>query len=69
MKLIFFTHRIKFLPRPEFSPAERIFTLRAPIFTMIIIVWPRDNRAGVTNNLNVIIEVMLIYVVLIEGFL
>ena len=41
-----------------------LFLLRAPIFTVITEVWPRANWAMVTNNLTMIIEV-----VLIEGFL
>ena len=36
-----------------------LYPLRAPIFTMITEVWPRANRAVVTNNLTVIIEVVL----------
>ena len=66
MGVNFFTHRIKlqikFLPQPELLPAERIFTV-------ITEVWPRANRAVVTNNSIVIIEVVLIDVMLIEGFL
>ena len=38
--------------------------MQAPIFTIITEVWHRANRAVVTNNSTVIIEVMLI-----EGFL
>ena len=45
-----------------------LYPLRAPIFTMITKVWARANRAVVTNNLTVIIEVMLIKVVLTDGF-
>ena len=41
-----------------------LYPLWAPIFTMIKEVWPHANRAVVTNNLTVIIEV-----VFIEGFL
>ena len=52
---------------------ERIFFTLAdtitPIFTVITKVWPCANRAVVTNNLIVIIEVMLIKALLIEGFL
>ena len=42
--------------------------LQALIFTAITEVWPHANRALVTNNFTVIIEVLLIKVVLIEGF-
>ena len=45
------------------------FRRDAEIFTVIIKVRHRANRTMVTNNLTVIIEVMLIDVVLIEGFL
>ena len=73
MKPTFFTHRIKlqikFLPQPEFLSAGKIFTLRAPIFTMITKVWQSENQAVVTNNLRVIIDVVPINVVSIEGFL
>ena len=41
-----------------------LYPLQAPIFTMITKVWPCANWAVVTNNLTVIIEV-----VIIEGFL
>ena len=41
----------------------------APIFTVITDSWPHANRAMVTNNSTVIIEVMLINVVLIKSFL
>ena len=61
--------KITFLPRLEFSLAGRNFTLRAPNFTLITEVWPHANQAVVTNNLTVIIEVVLIDVVLIEGYL
>ena len=37
-----------------------LYPLRAPIFTVITEVWVRANRAVVTNNLTVIIEVELI---------
>ena len=37
-----------------------LYPLQAPIFTMTTEVWPHANRAVVTNNLIVIIEVMLI---------
>ena len=60
----------KFLQRPEFSPAGRIFspvvrifspvgricTLRAQIFTVLTEVWLRANRAMVTNNSTVLTE-------------
>ena len=46
-----------------------LYSLWAPIFFMITEGWPRANRAMVTNNLTLIIEVVLIDVVLIEGFL
>ena len=39
------------------------------IFTMITEVWPCANRAGVTNNSTVISKIVIIEVVLIEGFL
>ena len=42
--------------------------LKAPIFTVITEIWPCANQVMVTNNLTVIIEVVLIKVVLIEGF-
>ena len=51
----------------KFLYARTFFTLAdtiALIFTVIMEVWPRANRAVVTNNSPVIIEV-----VLIEGFL
>ena len=63
---IFFTHRlncnIKFLSQPEFP-------LAGWIVTVIAKVWPRANWAVVTYNSTMIIEVVLINVVLIEGFL
>ena len=37
-----------------------LYPLRVPIFTVITEVWPRANRAVVTNNLTMIIEVVLI---------
>ena len=52
--------KIKFLPWLEFSLVGQIFTLRVPIFIVITEVWPRANRAMVTNNLTVIIDVVLI---------
>ena len=67
MKLIFLcielNCKITFLLRTEFSSAWRIFTLQAPIFTLITKVWPPANQAVVTNNLTVIIEVVLINVI------
>ena len=51
----------------NFYMQEHFFTLAdtiAPIFSVITKVWPRANRAVVTNNLIVIIKA-----VLIEGFL
>ena len=56
----------------KFLLARTFFTLTdmiAPIFTLITEVCPRANRAVVTNNSAVIIEVMLIEAVLIDGFL
>ena len=44
-------------------------SLRASIFTVITEVYLRANRAVVTNNLTVIIEVVLIKVMLLEGFM
>ena len=46
-----------------------LYPLRAPIFILITEDWPRANRAMVTNNSTLIIGVVLIEVVLIEGFL
>ena len=46
-----------------------LYPLRAPIFTVTTEVWPRAYLAVITNNYNVRIEVVLIEVVLIEGFL
>ena len=43
--------------------------LHEQIFTVITEVRPRANRAMATNNSTVIIKVMLVEVVLIEGFL
>ena len=40
-----------------------------PIFTVITEVWSLANRAMVRNNSNAIIKVVLINVMLIEGFL
>ena len=51
---------------------EHFFTLAdmiTQIFTMITEVWPRANRAIVTNNSTMIIEVMLIEALLIQRFL
>ena len=45
-----------------------LYPLPAPIFTVITEVWPRANRAVVTNNSTVRIKVVLIEVVLIKGF-
>ena len=45
-----FNCKIKFLPQPEFSLAMQIFTLQAPIFTVITEVWPCANWAMVTSN-------------------
>ena len=42
-----------------------LYPLWVPIFTVIIKAWHRANRAMVTNNSTVIIEVMLIKVMLI----
>ena len=51
--------------RTFYTLCDRIlYPLQAPIFTVITKVWNRANRAIATNNLTVIIEV-----VLIEGFL
>ena len=48
-----------------FTLADAIlYPLRVPIFTLITEVWPCANRAMVTNNSTLIIEVLLI-----EGFL
>ena len=47
----------KCVPRPEFSQAGRIFTLPAPVYTMLSEVWRDANRAMVTNNLIVLTEV------------
>ena len=41
-----------------------LYPLWAPIFTVITEVWPSANRAVVTNNSTVIIEVVLIKVML-----
>ena len=50
--------------------SDRILnSLHEPIFTVITEVWPCANRAVVTNNLTMIIKVVLIDVVLIECFL
>ena len=65
----FITCKNTFLPQSEFSPAGQIFTLRAPIFTVVINVWPCANRAMVTNNLTAVIEVALIDIELVECFL
>ena len=46
-----------------------LYPLQVPNFTVIIEVWPRVNRALVTNNSTMMIEVMLIEAVLIEEFL
>ena len=46
-----------------------LYPLQALIFTVITEVWPCANWAMVTNNLTVIIEVMLTEVVLIDSFL
>ena len=64
---VFYSHGCnKFLhARTFFTFADTI----TPIFTVITEVWPRANRAVVTNNSSVIIEVLLIKAVLIEGFL
>ena len=61
--------KITFLLRQEFSPAVSIFTLWAPIFTVITEVWPRANQAMVTNKSTVIFKVMLIDAMLITDFL
>ena len=57
----------------KFLHARLFFTLAdmiTPIFTVITKVWPRANRAVVTNNNStVIIKVVIIEAVLIEGFL
>ena len=34
-----------------------IFTLQAPVYTVLTKVWPRANRAVVTNNWTVLTEV------------
>ena len=63
---VFYSHGYnKFLHERTFFTLVTI----APIFTMITEVWPRANRAVVTNNSTVISEVVLIKAVLIEGFL
>ena len=46
-----------------------LFPLQAPTFTMKSKVWPCANRAMVRKNLTMIIEVVIIEVMLIEGFL
>ena len=64
---IFYSHgcNVFIHARMFFTLADTILCQsRVPIFTAITEVWPRANRALVTNNLTVIIEV-----VLIEGFL
>ena len=46
-----------------------LYPLGSKLFTVISEVWSLANWAVVTNNLTMIVEVMLIDVILIEGFL
>ena len=54
-----FTYENKFLLRPKFSPTGQIFTLWAPIFIVVINVWPHANWEMVTNNLTAVVDVTL----------
>ena len=49
--------------------AYRNFQPRGKFFTAVTDVWPHANWAVVTNNLTAIIEVVLIDVALVGGFL
>ena len=64
----FFTHRIKlqdlmftatrtFTSIANFFTSGRIFTLRAPVYTVITEVLPHADQAMVTNNYTVLTEV------------
>ena len=66
---IFYSHgcNVFIHERKFFALADTIlYPLRAIIFTVMTEVWPRANRAIFTNNLTVIIEVVLIKAVLID---